>query len=784
MKFKLNNISRCFAVLSLGTAISYPALAQQQGQQETQPQTQQALEQQGLEHITVTSTKRSQSINDIPMSIQAIDGEALTAESIEDLGELSGAIPNLIISETLGTTNVNIRGMGTGTDRSFEQSVSMFIDGIYMPRSRQYRSPFLDTERVEVLRGTQAVLFGLNSTAGAISVVSKKSRPEDDFYAQVSVDHETEAAETVLVGVVGGGVSDTLGLRLAVQNVESDGFGENTFTGEDTGGKEQTLIRLSGVWEPTADLTVTAKVENAEYDVDGNLHNTFTENGDYDFDISMDGGNLPLFVRNEYSDFDHPRSTAGMEQESTNVAIDISYDINDYTLSAIIGYSDFEFTHALDLDSTSDWILGPLLGAPVIPATPTLDNILHENYEQTSFELRLASPVSDTFSYIIGLYYQESELENVNPNITNTEFVYPALAALPFTHEWAEASFDQDTEAYSVFANATWAFSDDWRAIFGARYISEDKEHSRKTTNLVRDPEGNWLPVPGLIIFTGTFDGLTGDRTSENFMPEAMLQWDANDDTMVYAKVGTSAKSGGFASSVQLRDENQFEYDDEEALGYEAGVKMTFAEGSADVNLAIFRTEYDDLQVNTFDENGLPAIQNAASSISQGLELESRWMVNDWLLVGASVAYLDAEYDDFERGSCNGQELAAGLSNPCDKSGETMPFAPEVSGKVFADVIYPAFSGVDLTFGVSVQYSDEFYTEGTLDERGLQESFTKVNARIGLKSSDDIWDLSVIGKNLGDEITLGSYQSFLGQNVATFKAPMTVNLQATYRFGG
>ena len=124
-----------------------------------------------LEEVTVTATKREQSIQDIPISIQAITGEAIDDFAVTNIQDLSARVPNLIIGYGITAQSVSIRGLGSGQDRSFEQSVGMFSDGVYLPRSRQYRNPFFDVERVEVMRGPQAVLQGLNSTAGAISAL-------------------------------------------------------------------------------------------------------------------------------------------------------------------------------------------------------------------------------------------------------------------------------------------------------------------------------------------------------------------------------------------------------------------------------------------------------------------------------------------------------------------------------------------------------------------------------------------------------------------------------------
>lgn len=729
-----------------------------------------------LEELIVTATKTMTVASDIPMSIDEISGEALANEAIFDLSELSESVPNLIIGDGLGTTNVNIRGMGSGTDRSLEQSVGMFIDGIYMPRSRQYRSPFLDAARVEVLRGPQAVLFGLNSTAGAVSVVSSKTHPGDEFTTEISVSYETEHDGNEASVVIGGSPTDTLGLRLAVQTTDYDGYGDNLFTGKNDGSREQDLVRLTAVWEPTDELSISSKFEHVEFDHLGGTLVTFNDGEDLGHDTNYDASMLPLFdpaVLNGLIDFSSPMDEAGTEQEIDNVAITIDYDINDYLVSAVIGYSDMEFTQAIDLD-----------GRTIV----FIDTITHEDYEQKSLELRLSSPEEEELTYIVGLYYQDSDLKNNAPNILNFA---PFVGGAEF-YQIAESTFDQTTEAWSAFASATWNMNDETRLIVGARYIEEEKTIDRTSTTLVYDGLGLFLPPSQWVDITAIAEAgawpfpfapyfaAKADRTSDNFMPEVIIQHDLTPDIMTYAKVGTSAKSGGFAASLFVTPE-AFEYDDEEVLGMELGMKASLNDGAGELNLAVFRVEYDDLQVNTFDPaTAASSITNAGTSISQGIELETRWAINDWLIVGGSLAYLDAEYDKFTNGPCN--SVTPGTE--CDLSGESMPFAPEFSGNVFADFVYPMTSSINLVAGAKVLFSEDYYTEGSLDPVGQQDAYHKINARIGVEAEDDKWSVMVIGKNLNDEITTNAYQFFQGTNFGFPQAPKTITLQGTYRFGG
>ena len=183
---------------------------------------------QQLEEVIVTATKRAQSAQDIPQSVEAFSGEKMRDMGIMDIATLATSIPNFFVGDGVVTTNITMRGMGSGGERSFEQSVGMFIDEIYMPRSRQYRSPFFDAERVEILRGPQAVLFGLNSTAGAVSVHSARSRPGDAFVGEITASYEAEYDGATATLVLGGSPTETLGLRFAGQYSDSDGYFDNT----------------------------------------------------------------------------------------------------------------------------------------------------------------------------------------------------------------------------------------------------------------------------------------------------------------------------------------------------------------------------------------------------------------------------------------------------------------------------------------------------------------------------------------------------------------------------
>tara|TARA_R100000005_G_scaffold94720_1_gene73619 strand:- start:9600 stop:10319 length:720 start_codon:yes stop_codon:yes gene_type:complete len=194
-----------------------------------------------LEEVVVTAQKRSQSLQDVPISINAVSGEKLKEAGITRIADLQVYVPNLTMSEAAIGSNIYIRGVGSQVNQGFEQSVGTYVDGIYFGRPRQLRAPFFDLERVEVLRGPQSILFGKNSIAGALNLVSAK--PTDEFEGSVSALLEPDHGELETSLVLSGPLSDTLSGRLALRYREMDGFIDNVAKGIDEMETEETVVR-------------------------------------------------------------------------------------------------------------------------------------------------------------------------------------------------------------------------------------------------------------------------------------------------------------------------------------------------------------------------------------------------------------------------------------------------------------------------------------------------------------------------------------------------------------
>ncbi|MYE86021.1 MAG: TonB-dependent receptor plug domain-containing protein [Gammaproteobacteria bacterium] len=407
-----------------------------------------------LEEIVVTATKRESTVQDLPMSIQALDGTTLEMLGVTDLSDLSSYVPNVNIGDGLSNTFVNVRGMGNGDDSIFEQPVSLYVDDIYMPRIESYSIALLDVERIEVLRGAQAVLFGLNSTAGAVAVHSRRNRPGDEFEANVKVSYETEFEGLAAEGAVGGSLSDSFALRLAAKTSEGDNYYENLNTGDTIGDVGFDAFRLSAVWEPGDNWNIEGKVEWAERERGGTNASLFTESNKWKPENpseSNTAGSYATIADDAVVTGDRrlPRSVDefGWFEEQLNLSLKIEHDLaSGHTVTALAGYTEMETIRSIDL---------------LFSPTPDWAGHATKDFEKFSAELRIASPDDAAFNYIAGIYYHDTDLLNSGDN-----FFDLAAFGVPIGNILVHVNYDQATEVVSPFAMGTFNMADEALALF------------------------------------------------------------------------------------------------------------------------------------------------------------------------------------------------------------------------------------------------------------------------------------------------------------------------------
>jgi len=755
-----------------------------------------------LEEVIVTAQKRAESLMDVPLSVSAVSGDKMLEAGIRNLGDLTAYVPNFQKSETSIGNYLSIRGISSGINQGFEQSVVQYMDDVALGRSPLARAPFMDLARVEVLRGPQNVLFGKNSIGGALSLVT--NQPTDEFEGSFMAEYEPEYGTAEGNLVLSGGLTTDLRGRLAVRYVEEDGYFDNNLTNRDEAGREESTIRGTLAWDLSDTLEAVLKLERSEFDFKGRTDEltfsypnidptspffgmTFPEAGAAlaafsGQDIGSDDGQQNYKRNTNYREFSNT--------ETNNLTLSVNWDAENFTLTSVTAYLDYDLEERVDSDASGFdvWV-----------------NNGTEEYEQFSQELRLTSPGGQFFDWIAGVYYQDWDLDYAVATPTPETGLFsaaavlaPALGALADLTQTRE--FSGDSELYAAFAQGTWSLTDALRLTVGARYTYEDKNGYREM-NIVRTSTGELDVVQAITanaVFgidyanlgeaTGGAFGihrLDGNRSEDFITPTAVIEWDVSDGTMLYGSVSSGAKAGGFDARGDTAAPEDFEFEDESVLAWELGSKSSLADGRLELNTAIFYSEYEDLQVSQFNGQVGFLVGNAAEATSQGIEVDGRWLIAEGLTMTFAGAYLDFQFDEYD-GTCN-----AGLRLPsdatCDYSGKPNIFSPEWTANGSLEYVTGLTSNIDFRGNLDLLYTDEQYVDVTLNDDIIQDSVTRVNARLALEAES--WSLALVGKNLTDE-DIASFSTdtplaslFGTPSYTTYmERPRTIAVQAMYRF--
>ncbi len=775
-----------------------------------------------LEEVIVTAQKRAESLQDVPISVAAVSGQKLEEAGIENLEDLTVYLPNIHFTETGFSTQVRVRGIGSDNSQGFEQSVGMYVDGIYYGRAQLFRAPMMDMERAEMLRGPQSTLFGKNSIAGALNLST--ARPTDEFEGRISLSHEMEHNQDEVNGVLSGPLTDDLRARLAVRLYEEDGYFRNSYKGEDEASAEENAVRLSLDWTPTDELSLFLKAERNEFSTRGrNIEITLDESlveGGANYAQTLAAlGQPELESRRDYvrqTDFNETS-----DNEIQNLTFVADYEMGEHTLSFVSGWLEFDYVENCDCDDTASKILELELG---------------ETYEQFSQEVRIASPTDQNIEWIAGLFYQTWDQTFYDYlRITPDNFLATAVSD-QLADTGLKRDFEQSSDSWAAFAQATWHATDRVHVTLGARFTEEEKQ-AHKILNLqtpsndeiLNDPVTAWLylnafltesvqatdafyPVPPYTepLAWGGHD-VSKSRKEQAFNPLVNVQFDLTDDIMTYASFTTGFKAGGFdprsnsvgnfaapvsvAPTTEANPYLYFEFEEETATAYEIGMKSSLADGRGEINLALYRTDYDDLQISQFDGGVGFNVGNANETRVQGLELDGRWALTDNLIANYGFSWLDFEYLDFKNGNCyagqepDGVDLDGnGSIDTCDYTGKRGVYTPEYTINLSLDYRRDLFRDIQFVGFIDMQQVASQNVHVNLDPKGEIDPYMQLAARIGLESEN--WAVGILGKNLLDEYII-SYSANAPLSDSTFntnthysviRRPLTIALEGTLRF--
>lgn len=727
-----------------------------------------------VQEVVVTAQLRRQSVTKVPISLTVTTGDQLARSNIVDVQDLSTRLPNVKIASSPGAAFLNIRGLGSGNNAGFEQSVGTFVDGVYRGRSRAAAAALFDIERVEVLKGPQTTFFGNNVIAGALNISTVK--PGSVLAYNASALASPNDGEYNLEAGVSLPLSDSLSVRLAGKAYGMRGYSYNHLTGSHEPNRDDKLGRFALAWEPTRGWNVEFRIDHGRNRDRGALANELVNcpaPGPYPAPSGLClrylNSGQPVDARFNY---ESAKADSYFNYDFTEVELVNRVQIGSGQLVSTSGY----FTHDADILSIGTPL--PLNGVGGTPAGATLH--FYENIKQYSQQIRYQSDTSGPVSYVLGGYYGHEELSA--PLYVGFYFApFGLFAGPPYTAATPIAGyepFSQNTDNYSVFGALAVNFTSALTMNLGARYAVTEK-------SVVRDAVlGTGGPVAGVGNFVAAtpaqqaalraqLGGVPGNfadprRTDRKFMPSVNLQYALTSRINAYASFTKGFKAGGFA-----QDFGHVEFGPENVNAYEIGVKGTALGRKLFFAINAFRSNYKGLQEAT--QNVLPSgvviptVSNVGGARAQGVEFSGTLTATHWLSLNADVAYLDARYTDYKNAPC----VTLGNTPTCvqDLSGKRRGFAPEWSGNVGATLTLPVGGGNALRLSPSLYFTSRYYQAATADPLLEQSGYAKADMRVGIGPEDRRWELAVIGKNLTDIYTASFRQNIATSNGSIYVVP-------------
>lgn len=648
-----------------------------------------------LEEIVVTAQKRQTNLQDTPIAITALTSSALSDRAATRIEDIAGAIPNVYIDQrSLRSQAIAIRGLSADLNNpGLDQSVGLYVDGVYLGRATPGNASLFDLERVEVLRGPQGALYGKNTIAGAINYISKL--PDNTLRGSIQGGYGNYDAWS-LRGVISGPISnDKVAASVAASVDQRDGLTRNLATGNRLDDLDSVAARGTLLFRPSEGLEIVLRGDISR---------------DRAFAVASDIFDNGVLAGSPLADSDPFDRAVVQEFDSTvrrdvwGVSGDINLELGNGKLTSITAYRGFKWRNLTDNDNTVLFML---------------NSGIAERQNQFSQELRYAGKAG-ALDFVVGGYYFHQSLDTVATSIVGPDLgVYPNPVI-------GTVNGDVTTRSLALFGQGEYHFSDKISLSVGMRYTDERKSlvHSQ-----VGDP---------FQLLLATYPQRTVKRSEDNFSPSASLNFKPSEDILLYGSYSRGFKSGGFnAFSITPTSDALFE--PEYVDNFELGLKSTFLNGRARFNLALFWMNYRDLQVNQLLLiSGVPRYEtsNAARARSRGLEAEFAFQLAPRVEIAANYSMLDAKFADYRNATVAGD----------DYTGNRLPGAPRHSGSV--SVQYDNSIWGDWNFFARTEIVARSRIFFAVDNAYSQSSVGLLNSRIGLHTPDGPWGIYLWGRNL------------------------------------
>lgn len=756
-----------------------------------------------LEDIVVTSQKRVQSIQSVPISVTALTGQMLYEQAVTDVREALQLTPNARVDSAGFFAAPRVRGFTlNNNNKSFEPPVGMVFDGIPHARIEYFLAALMDTARMEVMRGPQGTTFGKNTTAGLIHLISNEPTGGRQGLLQIEGG---ELDRRRIEAAYGGELTDGLNFRIAALLDERAGFIDNTTADVlATAPRELKDRRRTGV-----------RIATEAPDLWGSrLLLAFEMSEMYDGGTALEaisnGQNFENAVRNYDPGADFVPGNWIASQDHPDFK-DVSIQRGRFQFDRSIG--DWEFValgaHAVmrqELSIDTDFTPAPAIpgfGTDHSPESygefrftaPTLDGLLGLSLLPGNSDLLFG--VSGGRRKILDSHFRFGvnnrpffELVGAagadtggQPDPGSTGGLIGAPAADSDKYDELDQSFEQNSDELSGFAHLKYQFLPTWGLELGGRYTTEKKDGSWNLVFTTPEPNTS-LRAIGTEEFTAT-----RQLEMQNFQPKVSLGWTPLRDLSMFVHWEKGFKAGGF-NAFALREgtcttdpatgqpdpndtdcqgfqDDDLVFRDEVATNVGFDVKTWLFDRRMSLNVSLFHQVAEDFQV-LIRENpggtvglGTSRVVNAEKALAEGVEADLRWLVTDWLNVMAGVGVLKTEFIKFTKGECPvgaSKKDSDGDGDPaCAQTGKSFPFAPELGATASLRVTLPmgglplvgsSLNGLSFVAGTLIEYEDTQLLDVDLDERKRQDAYTRYRADLGITSLPHRWTLRLVGENL------------------------------------
>ena len=701
-----------------------------------------------LGDIVVTARKREERLQDVPVSVSVVSGDALAARGAVSVQDVARVAPGLFYqSIEPSRPNIYLRGIGTRSfDAGAESSIGTFVDGVYIGRFGGQLQDLVGVDRIEVLKGPQGALFGRNTIGGAINVVTKK--PSNKLEGRVSATYGRQShfdGDTYgFTGLISGPlVKDKLFALISASRNHLDGFQLATNTGQRYNGITSNTVRGRLVWQAADDF---------ELDLIGDY---FSSNNRLGFRGSDVGGLRPTIflakpglVSTVDPDPYRLKVTPGVRDSNRHgggVSLAANYDGDAVALTSITAYRAGNQVGSSDLDGTE---------------LDTLQNPIRENSSQFSQELRLSSNAGgaltfgDRVNWLVGAYYYSEDVDRDEGIRIGSDNQLAAFnGGLPFVNL---STVSVNTRSYALFGQVGVKLAEGLKLDAGLRYSNDRK----------RAVIGASSPVLTPFIVPVAFE-LNRDRTWSSLDPSVSLSYKLQPDVLLFANYGKGFKSGAFQYQAFTAALAGRVVDPEKVDAYQAGFKAELLDRHLRVNGTVFQYKYKNIQVPRIEVplgGSVPVVtlSNAARSTIRGFELEGAAVPTDFFRVEYGYAYLDAKYDSY-------------IYSPTRNfSGNRLPRSPRNTVDLAGIFTFPAAGG-SLELRGAMQYLSSFYFEpdnAKVDPGTREPGRTVFDLAATLKR--DGYSVSVFARNLTDKGYRSSVLNISGVRLDEVYAPRRI----------